>query len=36
MIFGANAKFFGQQPAAENDFLYLLNEKNQNSFSPAR
>jgi len=38
-IFQANAKFFGQKPAAKNKknmFLYLLNKKKRNSYRPAR
>jgi len=27
VIFRAKAKFFGQKPAAKNDFFYLNNEK---------
>jgi len=39
-IFQANTKFFRQKTAAKNEkknmFLFLLNDKKQNSFHPAR
>jgi len=36
IIFRADAKSFGQKPAAKNEKMYLLNAEKRNSVRPAR